>query len=148
MDQRVAIIKEIRAKLGCGLREAADLYESHGGAWRERVNQILESGVQYQSPLEKARDAIRAYYAALDSGVSNDEAAMRKAFSAIQVALGMFWTPKGDIAYVCRHCNAAIRQVPSSEQWLSVAYTVLPQYCWVDPAHGSKLHEPQLHKTK
>lgn len=137
MDQRVAIIKEIRAKLGCGLREAADLYESYGGAWRERVKEILESGVQYSSPLEQTRDALRAYYLALDRG-EPEEQAMRKAFAKIQSVLGMCWLPKG---VVCRHCQSAVHRV--GNQWHSVANSVLPQYCWVDPMHGSQLHEPK-----
>lgn len=136
MEQRAAIIREIRAKLGCSLREAADLYESYGGAWRERVKQILESGVQYTSPLEQTRDALRAYYLALDRG-EPEEQAMRKAFAQIQSVLGMCWLPKGA---VCRHGQSAVYLV--GNQWHIVANLVLPQYCWVDPVHGSQLHEP------
>lgn len=137
MDQRVAIIKEIRAKLGCGLREAADLYESYGGGWRERVKQILESGVQYTSPLGQTRNAIRAYYLALDRG-EPEEQSMRKAFADIQSVLGMS-PPKGT---VCRHCQSALYLVDN--QWHTVGNLILPQYCWVDdPVHGSQLHEPK-----
>lgn len=139
-DGRVAAIKEIRAKLGCGLREAADLYVSHGAKWRERVEEIQKSGIQYESPMEKSRDAIRVYYLALDAG-EPEEQAMRMAFSKIQMALGMFWRPKGETTFVCKHCQAAVRQI--GNQWHSVANSVLPQYCWVDPVHGSQLHEPK-----
>ena len=140
MDQRVAIVKEIRAKLGCSLREAVDLYESQPHDWEAQVTSIAAGKLPWTSPTERVREHIRAYYAALDRG-DHEEAAMRKAFSKIQITLGMFWTPKGDAMAVCKHCQAPIRS--HETQWYSVAQTVLPQYCWVDPVHGSQLHEPK-----
>ena len=50
MDQRVAIVKEIRAKLGCSLREAVDLYESHPHDWEVQVTSIAAGKRPWTSP--------------------------------------------------------------------------------------------------
>jgi hypothetical protein len=40
----------------------------------------------------------------------------------------------------CKHCSKEIRYY-SGRLWHDSS-VVFPQYCYVDPAHGSRLHEP------
>lgn len=43
------------------------------------------------------------------------------------------------MVFTCKHCNAEIKK--DRALWVS-ARDVAPQYCWIDPMHGSQLHEP------
>lgn len=90
MRHRVNAIREIRNTLGCGLRDAADLFDNHKTDWKEHVASIQASGVTYEGPLEKVRDAVRGYYAALDRR-EHGGVAQNKAFAQIEAALGMNW---------------------------------------------------------
>lgn len=45
------------------------------------------------------------------------------------------------IESVCTHCKAEIKKLGNG-LWLNAKHD-LAQYCWVDPVHGSKLHEPK-----
>jgi hypothetical protein len=45
----------------------------------------------------------------------------------------------------CKHCHQEITKSPQGG-WDSTA-PVIPQYCWVDPEHGSQLHEPATEST-
>lgn len=42
----------------------------------------------------------------------------------------------------CIHCKKQI--VLINNRWLSDENT-FPQYCWIDPMHGSQLHEPETY---
>jgi hypothetical protein len=89
-----SLVKEVRAILGCGLREAYDFCLNHGKEHAvEKAQQKAASlnGKFYESPEEKCREAVRSYYRALDNrehgGVAQD-----KAFTRIEQALGMSWS--------------------------------------------------------
>lgn len=41
----------------------------------------------------------------------------------------------------CILCKTPVQQ--KGDQWVCER-DVLAQYCWVDPVHGSQLHEPML----
>lgn len=40
----------------------------------------------------------------------------------------------------CKHCGTEVVRTVGG-QWITPNSNLLPQYCWVDPQHGSKLHE-------
>ena len=42
----------------------------------------------------------------------------------------------------CKHCDAKVRFDYEHRQWRSHSEP-LPQYCYADPVHGSRLHEPK-----
>ena len=42
----------------------------------------------------------------------------------------------------CKHCEQKLTH-QSGRIWFGEK-DIEPQYCWIDPAHGSQLHEPAL----
>lgn len=42
---------------------------------------------------------------------------------------------------ICVHCKKNITHV-SGRMWNSEDESIIPQYCWIDPVEGSRLHEP------
>jgi hypothetical protein len=47
----------------------------------------------------------------------------------------------------CVFCGRFIEQTDGTH-WYDSIHKVLPQYCWIDPMLGSRLHEPDPNYTK
>lgn len=102
----VEAVNKLRHANGLSLREAHDLVLGCGGVFNSRtpLNEAALEAAQkkineqrsnnrsgvYISPEQKCREAIKAYYAALDKRLHGHIAAS-KALDAIQEALGMTW---------------------------------------------------------
>jgi len=63
-ERRAAHVRNIRAKLGCGLREAADFYDRNPHNVDERLAETIKGlagGTYYVSPEQRVRDALTHY---------------------------------------------------------------------------------------
>jgi hypothetical protein len=84
-------VKEVRTRLGCGLREAHDLVQAQGmDKIDAKVLELLKSNTPYEGVESKIRQVIRDYYAALDNR-QHGGMAQQKAFAKIEEILGMSW---------------------------------------------------------